>query len=186
MGALDDWPQASTLETARLSLEPLTVDHAEEMAPLLDDAQLFGFTDGGPCTLDELRARYQRQVTGWSPDRRARWLNWIVRERGSGQAVGTTQATITVDGDRVIGELAWVVGSRYQRRGYAREAAGAMAAWLRDQGARSLFAEIHPGHEASIGVARHLGFRPGREILESGETRWGDDGPEPANAAEGN
>jgi RimJ/RimL family protein N-acetyltransferase len=47
-----------------------------------------------------------------------------------------------------------------------------MAAWLREQGARSLFAEIHPEHEASMNVARHLGLKPGDEILESGEIRW--------------
>jgi RimJ/RimL family protein N-acetyltransferase len=155
-----------------LSLEPLRIDHAEEMAPLLDDAQLFGFIGGGPCTLDELRERYRRQVTGWSHDRQERWLNWIVRDRDSGQAIGTTQATITVDGDAIIGNVAWIVASRHQGRGCACEAADAMAAWLREQGARMLFAEIHPDHGASMGVARRLGLKPGEQILDSGEIRW--------------
>ena len=53
---------AVPLETLRLTLEPLRVDHAEEMAPLLADAELYTFTDGGPPTLEELRARYVRQV----------------------------------------------------------------------------------------------------------------------------
>ncbi|MEY2517188.1 MAG: hypothetical protein QOJ89_4546 [bacterium] len=183
MGALDDWPAAPMLQTARLSLEPLRVDHAEEMTSVLDDPRLFAFTGGSPCTIDELRDRYRRQVTGWSPDRRARWLNWIVRERGTGQAVGTTQATITIDGDAVSGELAWVVGCRHQRRGYAREAAGRTASWLREQGALSLFAEIHPQHVASMNVARHLGLKPNHEILESGETRWSDHDAETGSAA---
>jgi hypothetical protein len=74
------------LQTARLSLEPLSIDHAREMALVLDDARLFAFTGGSPCTLDELRDRYRRQVTGWSHDRRERWLNWIVRERDTGRA----------------------------------------------------------------------------------------------------
>ena len=172
MSALEDWPSAPVLWTARLSQEPLRVDHAGEMAPVLDDPRLFAFTGGSPCTLDELRDRYRRQVTGWSPDRCERWLNWIVRERDTGQAIGTTQATLTIDGAAVIGNVAWIVGSRHQRRGYAREAAGAMAAWLREQGARKLVAEIHPEHEASMNVARHLGLKPGDEILASGETRW--------------
>ena len=58
MSALEDWPSAPTLRTARLSLEPLRVDHAEEMAPLLDDARLFDYTGGSPMTLEELRSRY--------------------------------------------------------------------------------------------------------------------------------
>lgn len=172
MSALEDWPPAPILQTARLSLEPLRIDHAQAMASVLDDPQLFAFTGGSPCTLDELRDRYQRQVSGWSPDRRERWLNWILCERATGQAIGTTQATLTSDGDVVIGKVAWIVGTQHQRRGYAREAADAMAAWLRERGARSLFADIHPAHEASMNVARHLGLKPGDEILESGEIRW--------------
>ena len=42
---------ASPLQTERLALEPLRVHHAEEMAPLLDDARLFAFTGGRPVTL---------------------------------------------------------------------------------------------------------------------------------------
>jgi RimJ/RimL family protein N-acetyltransferase len=172
MSALEDWALAPILQTARLSLEPLRIDHAEEMTSVLDDPRLFAFTGGSPCTLDALRARYQRQVSGWSHDRRERWLNWILRERASGQAIGITQATVTVDGDAVIGEVAWIVGSRHQGRGYACEAADAVAAWLREQGARSLFAEIHPDHEASMKVARRIGLKPGDEVLASGEIRW--------------
>jgi RimJ/RimL family protein N-acetyltransferase len=173
MSALEDWPAAPALRTARLSLEPLSVEHADEMAPVLDDPRLYAFTGGSPCPLAELRDRYRRQLAGWSPDRDERWLNWILRERDTGQAIGTTQATITVDGDAaVVGKVAWVVGCRHQRRGYAGEAAAAMAAWLREQGAHRLFAEIHPRHEASMHVARHLGLTPGDAILASGETRW--------------
>lgn len=142
------------------------------MAPLLDDPRLFAFTGGSPCTLDELRARYRRQVIGWSHDRHERWLNWILRDHRSGQAIGTTQATITVDGEAVIAEIAWVVGTRYQRHGYASEAAAVMASWLREQGAQSVFAEIHPDHEASKTVARRLGLKAGDQIPGSGEIRW--------------
>lgn len=172
MSALDDWPPAPVLWTERLSLEPLRVDHADEMAPLLGDPRLFTFTGGSPSTLDELRQRYEQQVTTWSADRQERWLNWIVRDLGCGDAIGTMQATITVDGDTVVGELAWIVGARHQRRGYAVEAARAMARWLREQGARTLFAEIHPDHHSSMAVARSLGLQAGERVLESGEICW--------------
>ena len=160
------------LRTERLSLEPLGVHHADEMAPLLDDSRLFAFTGGGPSTLGELRRRYARQATTWSADRDERWLNWIVREVSRDEAIGYVQAGITVDGDALVGRLAWVIGTRHQRRGYAREAAGAMATWLREQGARTLVADIHPDHAASIAVARSLGLRAGDDALASGEIRW--------------
>ncbi len=155
-----------------MSLEPLRIDHAEEMAPLLDDPRLFGFTGGAPCTLNELRQRYQRQVTGWSHDRHERWLNWILRDRSSGHAIGTTQATLTINGDAISAAIAWIIASRHQGQGRACEAVDAMASWLRQQGARTLFADIHPDHKASIGVARHLQLNPSKLILQSGEIRW--------------
>jgi hypothetical protein len=43
---VDDWPLAPVLSTERLLLEPLRVEHAEEMAPLLDDRRLHAFTGG--------------------------------------------------------------------------------------------------------------------------------------------
>jgi RimJ/RimL family protein N-acetyltransferase len=172
MSALDAWPLAPVLRTERLSLEPLAVHHADEMAPLLDDPPLFAFTGGSPSTLGELRQRYARQATTWSVDRQERWLNWVVREASRHEAIGYVQAGITVDGDTLVARLAWVIGTRHQRRGYAREAAGAMALWLREQGARTLTADIHPDHAASMTVARALGLNAGHHVLDSGEIRW--------------
>ena len=166
-----DWPAAPALRTERLTLEPLRVDHAEEMAPLLADAALHEFTGGRPDSLDELRRRYARQACGRSPDGAQRWLNWIVRLERTGEAVGSVQATVS-EGDRgSIAELAWVIAVRYQGRGYAGEAAGEMARWLRDQGIEALAACIHPDHEASMHVARALGLAPKEETV-GGETKW--------------
>ena len=91
MTALGDWPAAPILSTERLELEPLRVNHAAEVAPLLNDPDLHTFTGGTPATVAELRLTYTRQVTGRSADRSERWFNWIVRHRTSGVAVGTVQ-----------------------------------------------------------------------------------------------
>lgn len=165
-----DWPPAPVLSTERLALEPLRVDHADELALLLDDPRLYIFMGGRPPTRSELRDRYARQVTGRSPDGSQRWLNWIVRHR-AGQAVGSVQATITAEGDLFVARVAWVIASARQRRGYAREAAATMAAWLREQGAQLLVADVHPKHEASIKVAGALGLTPTDQVID-GEIRW--------------
>jgi RimJ/RimL family protein N-acetyltransferase len=167
-----DWPAAPRLRTERLVLEPLTVDHAEEMAPLLDDSALHAFTGGSPATLQELRRRYAHQVRGHSPDAAQRWLNWIVRLAQADAAVGSVQATVS-GGEHgpVVAELAWVIAVAHQRRGYATEAASAMARWLCEQGAEVLAAFIHPRHEASMLVARALGLKATKEV-GGGETRW--------------
>ena len=68
--------------------------------------------------------------------------------------------------------VAWVIGTPFQRRGYASEAAAAMVAFLREQmGVRDIAAAIHDDHEASKGVARRLGFMP-TEDFEDGERIW--------------
>lgn len=59
----------------------------------------------------------------------------------------------------------------HQRRGYAGEAAAAMARWLRIHGVEVLVAHVHPGHHASMGVARRVGLTPS-DLIVNGETRW--------------
>jgi RimJ/RimL family protein N-acetyltransferase len=169
--SLADWPGAPVLRSERLSLDPLTVDHAEEMAPLLGDPALYAFTGGSPAGLDELRRRYQRQALGHSEDGAQRWHNWIVRLDSSREPVGAVQATVTAHREGVVAEVAWVIAVPYQRRGYATEAAVTMVRWLRDHGVEVVAANIHPRHEASMRVARALGLAPTDEVI-AGEIRW--------------
>lgn len=141
------------------------------MAPLLDDSRLHTFIGGEPATRDELRDRYTRQVVGRSPDGSQRWLNWVLRRRDSGQAVGTVQATVSEQDGRFTAEVAWVTGTTQQRRGYAREATRTMVGWLQQQGVEVVIAHVHPQHPASIAVARTVGLAP-TSIVVDGEVRW--------------
>lgn len=165
------WPAAVLLETSRLQLEPLRVEHADVLAPVLDDASLHTFTGGEPATVEELRARFTLQTVGHSPDGNEGWLNWVIRLRASGEPAGTVQATLHRDGDRMTADVAWVVGSSYQGQGVASESALAMVGWLRDIGVEAVSAYVHPDHAASAGVARRLGLTPTTDIVE-GEIRW--------------
>ena len=151
--------RAAPLRTERLILEPIAAAHADELAPVLDDAALHDFTGGEPFPLEALRERYA--ALEGADD----WLNWAVR--ADGVAVGFVQATVVGDAAAV----AWVIGTAHQRRGYAREAATALVAWLRSQGITTISANIHPAHAASMAVARHLGLEPGT-LRADGEVRW--------------
>jgi release factor glutamine methyltransferase len=162
------WPAAPPIETERLVLEPVRVEHADEMAAVLDDVRLHEFTGGRPSTRPELRERYARWLSHAGLEG---WLNWILRERRTGEAVGTFQVTLRVDSGRRVAELAWVVAVAYQGRGYAAEAGAAAVEWLRRNGTDMLIAHIHPSHEASMAVARRLGLQPTR-ITVDGEVRW--------------
>ena len=162
--------RAETITTARLILEPLRAEHADEMFGVLADEALHEFTTGRPATLDQLRARYRRLATGRSPDGAESWLNWIVRRAGI--AGGTVQATLVPDrptGWRAI--IAWVVGTPWQRQGIASEAARGLVDWLESHGARSISAHVHPQHEASQRVARRAGLVATLEVVD-GEQVW--------------
>jgi RimJ/RimL family protein N-acetyltransferase/mannose-6-phosphate isomerase-like protein (cupin superfamily) len=165
------WPAAGTIETQRLTLEPLRIEHADEMVSVLDDAALHEFTGGHPKTLGALRKTYRRQAVGHSPGGGRGWLNWIVRLRVGGSAIGAVQATLRDDHGEMTAELAWTIGSGHQGRGLAKEASSAMVGWLLERQVEIFSAHIRPGHAASIAVARHLGLRPTDELVD-GEVTW--------------
>lgn len=157
--------------TERLELEPLTVEHAAELAPVLDDAALHEFTGGAPLAPAALAARYARLAERRSPDGHQLWGNWVMRVRGTGMAVGTVQVTLPAGGPADgPAEVAWVVGPQAQGRGYAKEAASGLVALLREAG-WTVIAHIHPAHLASQRVARAAGLSPTKEVHD-GEVRW--------------
>jgi RimJ/RimL family protein N-acetyltransferase len=157
--------------TSRLDVEPLTVTSADELFAVLDDRSLHAFVGGAPLDRAALTARYARLATRRSPDGTQVWANWVLRERSSGQAAGTVQATAPVAGPTAgFAEAAWVVGARWQGRGLAGEAARALVDRLLLAG-WTVAAHIHPDHAASQSVARSAGLRP-TEVIVDGETRW--------------
>jgi RimJ/RimL family protein N-acetyltransferase len=149
----------------RVTLEPLRVEHAEEMVAVLADPSLYAFAGGAPPSLAQLRARYAAQVAGGGEGER--WLNWVVREVASGVAVGYVQATVR--GPEA--SIAWVIRAGYQGRGFAGDAVLAMIELLRAEGVERLRADIHPDHAASAAVARRAGLSPTDEVVD-GEIRW--------------
>ncbi|GIH60449.1 GNAT family N-acetyltransferase [Microbispora siamensis] len=158
-----------TISAARLTLWPLTAQDADEMAEVLAGEELYAFIGGAAPTPAELRARYAALEARRSPDGRQEWLNWIIRRDTDGRAVGYVQATVMDGGRRA--EVAWVVGTAWQGRRYASEAATALAEWLRARGVARIEAHIHPDHHASMTVANRIGLLP-TDHFEDGERLW--------------
>ncbi|MFD4605227.1 GNAT family N-acetyltransferase [Streptomyces sp. NPDC058464] len=157
---------AEAVTTRRLDLLPLRVEHAEEMAAVLSDPALHTFTGGAPDTPETLRSRYRRIAAG-PGDPAVSWLNWVIRLRAESCLTGYVQATVTGS----VAEIAWVVGTPWQGRGIATEAARALVDRLRRQPAHTVIAHIHPDHRASAAVARAAGLTP-TDIWHDGEIRW--------------
>ncbi|MGW0630675.1 GNAT family N-acetyltransferase [Streptomyces sp. NPDC002758] len=160
--------RAEDIRTPRLDLVPLRVEHAEEMAEVLSDPGLHAFIGGAPDTLEQLGARYRR-ITAGAPEPGVSWLNWVVRVRDEGRLTGTVQATV---GPGTVAEVAWVVGTPWQGRGIASEAARALVDWLGRHPMTTVVAHIHPAHLASAAVATAAGLVPSGEVRDDGEEKW--------------
>lgn len=166
--------RAEEITTGRLRLLPLRVDHAQEMAGVLDDPALHTFIGGSPDTAETLRDRYARMIEGPAePD--TYWLNWVLRLREDDRLAGYVQATVSPG---PVAEVAWVVGTAWQGRGLAREAACALVQWLDLHPVPTIIAHIHPHHRASAAVATAAGLVATDE-WHDGEVRW-QRGPTPA------
>ncbi|MCN9241024.1 GNAT family N-acetyltransferase [Streptomyces sp. RY43-2] len=164
--------KSTEIGTSRLDLLPLKVDHAEEMAAALSDPALHTFIGGTPHTPQTLRSRYERLTAG-SPDPTVTWLNWVIRLREAEAPclIGTVQATVNPVHHGAVAEIAWVVGTPWQGRGIATEAARGLVDWLGRQRVHTVIAHIHPDHHASMAVATAAGLTP-TDIRHDGEIRW--------------
>jgi RimJ/RimL family protein N-acetyltransferase len=139
-------------------LEPLVVEHAAKVFPLLQDEALYRFIpQEPPAALDEVEARYRRLSTRRSPDGSERWLNWAARLRTTGEYAGTFEATVRPGGTAL---LAYMLFTSHQHQGYAREGCRAVL----DDVAQNyrvglVVAEIDTRNLASIALVEALGFR---------------------------
>jgi RimJ/RimL family protein N-acetyltransferase len=162
---------AATIPLSRVVLRSLQINDAEEMTAVLSAPELYEFIGGHPPSTNELRQRYARYLAGPPPALHGVvWLNWIVCRGPDQTAIGTVQATVQT-GQDFCAELAWVIGVPWQRRGYAKEAARGVAAFLREAGVGQLVAFVAPGHVASAAVAAAVPLRRTGE-LRDGELCW--------------
>ena len=145
------------LETPRLLLEPILPAHASKLYERMQDERLYRFIpQDPPATLEALTDRYDFLSARRSPDGREAWLNWAVRERGSGDYAGTLETTVYGDATALI---AYMVFVPFQQRGIAAEACGRLLEHLfGDYRLDRVAAEIDTRNAASIALVESLGF----------------------------
>ena len=166
---LPDEP-ALNLRSERLDFLPINRSYAPAMYAVLNDLELYEFTGGQPpANVEELSVRYEGWESRRAPDGSELWLNWVLREREDVDLIGWLQAGVAVD----HATMAWVIGSRWQGRGFASEAAVRLVEWLVDLGVSDIRASIHPGHVASIRVAERAGLARSDLVSDvHGEAVW--------------
>lgn len=142
--------------TPRLELRRTRAEDAAAMFDALRDPEMYAFIPrSAPARVDEVERRFARVMQETAPDRPEQWLNWTVWLRETGAGIGTIEATVKPDHRAEIGYL---FDPKVWRRGYAREAVGAMLDHLKAQGAVSFEASIDIRNDASKALAAALGF----------------------------
>ncbi|HEY9504477.1 MAG TPA: GNAT family N-acetyltransferase [Gemmatimonadales bacterium] len=151
------------VHTLRLDLSPL---HAEAVEAMLagEGERLHRLTgarfrtpgpppymaEALPVVRDRLRERPEE----------AHWWNWLVVERGTGDAVGSVAFGGPVDADGTV-LVGYAIYTDYEGRGYATEAVKAMVAWAFTQpGVREVRALAPVWNTPALRVAENVGMRP--------------------------
>ncbi|WP_431265287.1 GNAT family N-acetyltransferase [Roseateles chitinivorans] len=149
-------PAFPPLDAPPLRLEPVSVEHADEMHAVLADPSIYEFIDEeGPPTLEWLREAYARRAKGRSPDGSEQWFNWMIR-RADGRLIGYAQATIESPETCWI---AYVLAPEGRGQGHATRAVAAMIDYLRSaHDVRRWLASVDAGNTRSIALLARLGF----------------------------
>jgi ribosomal-protein-alanine N-acetyltransferase len=139
-------------------LHPLRVTHADILFPVLNDPELWQFTESTPPeSVEELRRRYLRLESRMSPDREQHWLNWAIEERTTSRIGGIVQAT--VQSSRAAADIAYVVGRAFWGKGLASSSVRAMLAFLGSAGVTTFRATVDSKNLRSIRLLERLGFQ---------------------------
>ena len=167
-------PPIRPLETPRLVLEPQVAAHADEMFIVLCDPAIYEFENAPPGSAEALRERYRALEARRSPDGAQLWLNWIVRLKDGGAAIGYVQATVLPDATALV---AYEFNSAWWGRGLAHEAvAAAMRELSQHLGVTRCGAVFKTGNERSRRLLARLGMRPAASgqfpsaLVEAGES----------------
>jgi ribosomal-protein-alanine N-acetyltransferase len=140
----------------RVTLEPRSIAHAEELFPVLAEAALYEFIDEEPPeSVDALRQKLARSESRKSPDGSEHWLNWVVRD-GSRSVAGYVQATVTANLET---NVAYAIGSAFWGQGIASEAVAQMLGIVStDFGVKRFFIVAERRNQKSIRLGERLGF----------------------------
>jgi RimJ/RimL family protein N-acetyltransferase len=143
------------IEAGRLTLEPQTAAHAQDMFVVLGDPAIYEYENEPPASVESLRERFTKLESRRSPDGTQQWLNWVIRVPTS-ELIGYVQATVHMNGRAAI---AYALSSAYWGRGLGSQAVQAMISELVEHyEVRKLTAVLKRENVRSIRLLGRLGF----------------------------
>lgn len=153
------------LETKRCILRELTEDDLDELYEIYRDPSVTLYTEG----LYEDREAEHAYIRDYTQQvyRFCGYGIWAVIQKESGRLIGRAGLACREGFDTP--ELGYVIGTPYQRQGYATEVCRAIVEYAaRELGFTTLRVLFREENKASLGLCRKLGFREDREIETDG------------------
>lgn len=142
------------LETSRLLLPPLTVEHTAALASIYADPDVARFIGGDRLTQEAIEFQVSSFADEWS---QKGYGQSAVLDRRSGEFLGRIGLHFWPAWNEI--ELGYVLGKEAQGKGIAFEGSVRWIEWAQSQSdVTYLIANIHSANAASIGLARKLGF----------------------------
>lgn len=162
--------------TERLELRPFTAADVNDMYAYQGLAEVARFLYRPPRTRErcaELIAD-SGTATRWEADGDSATL--AICQRDQPGVIGEVAVTLASAYARQI-EIGWILHPRSEGRGYATEAARALAVMAFDElGAHRIYARLDTGNTASVRLCERLGMRREAHLIENdleAEGRWG-------------
>jgi ribosomal-protein-alanine N-acetyltransferase len=160
------------LETERLRLTPLADTDAQDIFPLMRDAEVMAFWDVPEIDDPDLIANIVAGQVEEMAEGKA--VYWALRTMPDDRFVGTCDLS-EIDRRHKRAEVGFMLGRDAWGQGYALEAMQAIVAYAATRGLRRLLARTHLGNRRSDSLLEKLGFEEEGmlrgHVLRDGERR---------------
>jgi len=158
-----DWP----VETDRLTLRPFIAADFEAMYAMRSDPEVARYLYQEPLSPEETRDSLTRKIasTAWASE--GDWLGAAVVERASSLTIGDVALHWVSERDRTA-EIGFTFDPRWQGKGFATEAAGALVDWaFTEAGMHRVIGRTEARNAASARVLEKLGMRREAHLVEN-------------------
>ena len=139
------------IETHRLFIRPFTLPDYTDLYEYLSDPVTYLFEPGKPISLDEARELVAQRSRGND--------FWAVVLKQNNKLIGHLYFKQLEPEERMTWELGYIFNPKYQRQGYASEAAAALTDYaFTHYHAHRIMARCDPGNVASWKLLEKIGF----------------------------
>ena len=161
--AMSNGPE-KVVETERLYARQFTLDDAPHLMPILGDKQVMALTLSEPFSLEKIKSLLENHI--FPSYKTNGWGRYAVIKKDDNALIGYAGFSVQKLGEEDHVDLGYGFAKEHWKSGYATEIARALAGHADNKmKIPALVALIHPDNDASIRVAKKVGFEFWKECI---------------------